>query len=131
MAGVRDERHTATLLLSGKVLVVGGSDTENDPVVAEIYDPVTGRWSLAGAMARPRFHHTATLLPSGKVLVVGGYLGFNWMHLYDPATGTWSSREIDFHFIYHTATLLPSGQVLMVGGMYASGAQPLAFLYTP
>jgi WD40 repeat protein len=122
--------HTATLLPSGKVLVAGGQDRFGSVSLVELYDPETETWTEAGASSYQALA-SATLLPSGKVWVVGGYMGFNWTHLYDPATGTWSSKEIDFSFIDHTATLLPSGQVLMVGGMYSSGAQPLAFLYTP
>ncbi len=115
--------HTATLLLSGKVLVVGGVDaTGNATKTAELYDPAAGTWSATGSMVGSgRLWHTATLLPSGKVLVAGGRLDFDVTlsdaQLYDPAAGTWSAtgsmraeREL------HTATLLPSGKVLVAGG---------------
>jgi hypothetical protein len=62
---------TATLLLSGKVLVAGGDYTGAS---AELYDPMAGTFSATGNMTTGRQGHTATLLlPSGKVLVVGGY----------------------------------------------------------
>jgi Galactose oxidase, central domain/Bacterial Ig-like domain (group 2) len=61
--------HTATLLLSGKVLVAGGGD-ENS--TAEVYDPATGSFSITGGMEIGRSGHTATLLPNGSVLVAGG-----------------------------------------------------------
>ncbi|HLL06708.1 MAG TPA: kelch repeat-containing protein [Myxococcaceae bacterium] len=67
--------HTATLLASGKVLVTGGtSDPENRKPLStsELYDPLTGTWSPAGAMEQYRVGHHAALLPSGEVLVVGG-----------------------------------------------------------
>jgi N-acetylneuraminic acid mutarotase len=64
--------HTATLLPSGKVLVVGGNDGYGAVTSAELYDPSAGTWSATGSLAEPRDGHTATLLPSGKVLVVGG-----------------------------------------------------------
>lgn len=67
--------HTATRLASGKVLVTGGtSDLENRRPLStsELYDPLTGTWSPAGAMEQYLVGHHATLLPSGEVLVVGG-----------------------------------------------------------
>ena len=50
--------HTATLLPSGRVLVAGGS-LENTSILAsaELYDQVTGAWSLTGAMSTPRHMH--------------------------------------------------------------------------
>jgi N-acetylneuraminic acid mutarotase len=69
--------HKATLLPSGKVLVMGGIGISTRPGLnilasAEIYDPDTGKWILAGAMTTNRAYHTATLLPNGRVLVAGG-----------------------------------------------------------
>src|SRR5438874_3431229 len=61
--------HTATLLASGSVLVVGGfgGGVTN---TTELYDPLAGMWTFAASLAVPRIYHTATLLPSGKVLIV-------------------------------------------------------------
>jgi N-acetylneuraminic acid mutarotase len=63
--------HTATLLPSGKLLVVGGIGNSDELTSAELYDPATNTWSAAGTLATSRAIHTATLLPSGKLLVVG------------------------------------------------------------
>src|SRR5688572_15913831 len=59
--------HTATLLPNGKVLVVGGGgfpcannycySTVNG--TAEVYDPATGTWSLAGSLVQRRSAHSA------------------------------------------------------------------------
>ena len=73
--------HTATLLLTGKVLVIGGvgnigsqCEDGNGPVEssAELYDPSSGSFTSTGSMAKARSGHTATLLANGKVLIVGG-----------------------------------------------------------
>ncbi len=64
LAGAADF-HTATLLPSGHVLIVGGG-------FAELYDPVSGTSAKIGATTRPRWGHSATLLRDGRVLVVGG-----------------------------------------------------------
>jgi hypothetical protein len=73
------ERHTATLLVDGRVLVVGGmgeraADFSDTAVLeAEIWDPATGSFSSAGQDAAGRALHTATLLPDGRVLLTGGF----------------------------------------------------------
>lgn len=66
--------HTATLLLNGQVLVVGGYGA-GYTTGAELCNPQTNAWHAAGALAAGRVYHTTTLLPSGKVLVAGSYNG--------------------------------------------------------
>jgi N-acetylneuraminic acid mutarotase len=70
--------HTATLLPSGKALVVGGYN-------AEMYDPTTNTWSAAGSLAVGRGSHTATLLPYGER---GGGLLPPGQHLWGHADAT-------------------------------------------
>src|SRR5258708_11097718 len=67
--------HTATLLASGEVLVVGGNDANGLLTSAELYNPTTGEWVVTASTAPPRADHTAALLLNGEVLVAGGYLG--------------------------------------------------------
>jgi len=68
------ERHTATLLPNGKVLVAGGSYVF--PLSsAELYDPAAGTWSYTGPMNAQRRSHTATLLADSRVLAAAGYGG--------------------------------------------------------
>jgi len=135
MAALRS-LHTATLLPSGKVLVVGGHNN-SAPVnrSAELYDPVTNSWTAAGSMVWPRYHHRATLLPSGKVLITGGttHSGpLSSAELYDPATNSWSSVGAMASSRYvHTATLLPSGKVLVAGGSDQTSSLASAELYDP
>lgn len=56
------------VLSSGHILVAGGSAT------VEVYDPVTGRFTVvAGSIDEARFYATATALADDRVLIVGGY----------------------------------------------------------
>ncbi len=127
--------HTATLLPSGQVLVVGGEGPSGTLTTAELYDPATGTWSATSSLFEARGNHTATLLPAGQVLVVGGE-GSNGAltsaELYDPATGTWSTTgALAQARSRAAATLLPSGEVLVVGGADSSGALASGELYDP
>jgi Galactose oxidase, central domain/Kelch motif len=136
LATARD-RHTATLLPNGKVLVAGGANSSvsrGDPAIAELYDPTSGTWTATGSLATERVGHTATLLPNGKVLVVGGSYGSQLAsaELYEPASGTWTATGSPAtERAYHTATLLPSDKVLVAGGYNYPNGLPSAELYDP
>lgn len=129
--------HTATLLPSGKVLVVGGygsgAGTPYAPRV-ETYDPAANTWSIGGAISRNM--HTATLLENGKVLVTGGFdvaLGYTATTLlYDPETAVISSGPpLSAARRYHDAVLLPNGKALIVGGWDGTSSLRTAELYDP
>src|SRR5437016_10199298 len=66
--------HTATLLTNGKVLITGGAILiGNSPIpinTAELYDPSTVTFTVAGDMTRAPYGHVATLLPDGRVLII-------------------------------------------------------------
>lgn len=110
--------HTASLLLNGRVLVVGGTDPATPS--AEIYDPTKSSFSPVPNPLFARSGHTATVLASGKVLITGGIDKSGALvtaEIYDPATNSFKAvgnmAEARAH---HTATLLPNGKVLVAGG---------------
>lgn len=137
--------HTATLLPDGKVLVTSGNSSpgwcgEPEPshflASAEVYDPLTGTWSLTGSMSVPRWGSTATLLPSGKALVAGGtrvdYVVSESADLYDPATGIFiPTGDLNQARRGHTATLLLDGRVLVADGGDPWGNYTSAELFDP
>lgn len=151
MAHARSE-HTATLLADGKVLVAGGCNASggNKPELkdsAEIFDPLTGKWTPTGSMVQARCLHTGTRLADGRVLVTGGIAGAlgeatAMAEIYDPATGLWSPMGLLSQArAGATATTLPPGpvsacgtncgKVLIVGGKTSSEAGPWVDLYSP
>ena len=72
-AGTDREEHTATLLSDSRVLVAGSFRFLSGALAsAEIYDPVTGTWSLTASMNIARQSHQGTRLADGRVIVVGG-----------------------------------------------------------
>jgi len=67
--------HTATLLTSGLLLVVGGQCGASSPTTSsELYDPGAKKWSPASQPSDPRALAAAGLLQDGRVLVAGGVL---------------------------------------------------------
>jgi len=134
--------HTATLLNNGKLLIVGGWDSNgsvitSDAAGSELYDPTTGTFVSAGNLNTARDTHTATLLNDGKVLIVGGFDSnsniLSSAELYDPAAGTFTlTGSLNSGRAVHTATLLNSGLVLIAGGYDINGnAVASAELYDP
>jgi hypothetical protein len=124
---------TATLLLDGRVLIVGNGATS-----PELYDPKTGQFSTTGPAAMDGNFATATRLADGRVLFVGGNndkTTFASAQIYDPATGKFSpTGSLIAARMGHTATLLADGRVLIAGGStfnYAAMPMALAMAYHP
>jgi hypothetical protein len=127
---------TATLLKNGTVLITGGL-TDVPQNTAEIYDPVTGKFTATiSSMTYFRWGHVATLLNNGYVLIAGGSAVPPGSlptpaELYDPMieeftpTGTMAGYRY-----WPTATRLNSGAVLIAGGLSPSGI-PSAEIYDP
>jgi hypothetical protein len=143
--------HTATLLASGKVLIVGGwnghradaaDDPPWDPLFAELFDPASGSFKESGSMSTTRLGHSSIRLSDGNVLVLGGVLNLQnlevqpadqaYAELYAPTSGTFSSvGSFTLTRAAYSATLLDSGAVLIAGGEDAGIIVPSATLLDP
>jgi hypothetical protein len=128
--------HSATLLSTGRVLIVGGCPTDaigapsgvNATASALLYDPATRAITEGPPMAHARCGHTATVLADESVLVAGGAssqptmtrqaLAVATLERFEPSSGRWlvGPSLIAARYL-HTATLLRSGQVLIAGGV--------------
>jgi hypothetical protein len=118
---------TATLLMDGRVLVVGGDGSLLNS--AELYDPGSDQWASAKNSEYYHLGHTATLLSNGKVLVVGGFRSHfgadltNEVEIYDPTSGDWHiDSTLNVARQNHAATLLHDGKVLVEGGIPREGS---------
>jgi hypothetical protein len=138
--------HRAIRLPGGFVLVVGGLTDDGlggtRPVdEVELYDPVQGRFSLAGTLpARAGILDlSATPLPDGRVLLAGG-VGADGLAVdtvliaaFDPLSGevTLSPTDrMDAPRSGHAAARLCDGTILVVGGADEASA-PAAERYDP
>ncbi len=107
------------------MLVAGGESSGGQLNSAELYDPSTGVWTIAGNMNYARAGHRSSILTNGQVLVIGGsnngvYL--NSAELYDPSTGLWTiTANMTYARYQHTASVLTIGKVLVAGGGDNSG----------
>ncbi len=129
-------KHTATVLPSGAVLVVGGMGDDTRALAqVEAWDPGSQRWVAVAPLRTARYGHTATLLADGRVLVTGGVDAkealLNTTELYNPATDTWSDGPpLPEHLQGHTAMILPDGRVLLAGGLAFPVEQRTPWLHT-
>jgi hypothetical protein len=118
----------------------GTYDDTNWLGVADLYDPIAGKFTIAySCLVQEMLDNTATLLSNGKVLIAGGYnvdtvpaTVLASAGLCGPAvevfTGTGNMTDPRAS---HTAILLPNGMVLIAGGGGANGILATAELYDP
>lgn len=121
------ERHTATLLNDGRVLVAGGGVSVSS---AELYDPDSGTWSPTGSLNTARWYDTAVRLDNGEVLVAGGRPGpLASAEFYNPDSETWSTTgDMPVPRGEPVSTLIADGRVLVVD---FTGATLLGDLFDP
>jgi N-acetylneuraminic acid mutarotase len=125
--------HTATMLDSGQVLIVGGESCSTECTYlnsAELYSPASDTYTYTGSLAQARSAPTV-LLNNGNVLVAGGYFcdsagncsSLSSAELYNPSAGTFSSAgNMTVARGGQTMTLLNNGTVLIAGGQTCTTA---------
>lgn len=118
---------TATVLRTGKVLLVGCSDPAAP--CAELFAPAAASFEPAGALNFPRTRHSATLLADGNVLITGGRTPLQTSYvtaseLYDPVTNAFAPfAPLTTSRARHTSLVLGNGDVLVLGGVSESTVQ--------
>lgn len=144
---VARRRHSATLLPTGKVLLVAGCVIDQPcwsadlTRSAELFDPVTETFQITPQPDGMRRDFTATVLSSGRVLIAGGSGGgmaLKASELFDPVgldatvttpaaaspsgSITFSKMSLAKGRLGQSATLLQDGKVLVVGGIPCTDA---------
>jgi len=126
----------ATLLRTGKVLLLAGSGNQSESFAAGSFqagllDPTTGSYQ---ALDPPydMFCAGHAQLPNGNVLIVGGTAGYatsdvNWkgsnrVYEFDVATGQWIARPSMAHGRWYPSSVQgPSGDVWTFAGQDEAG----------
>ena len=97
----------AVLLKDGRVLIAGGGNNSGALKSAELFDPITRKFSLTGEMLCPRasesdysnvdVQQSGTLLPNGNAMIMGKAECANpvqWFaEIYDAATGIFHTSK--------------------------------------
>ena len=129
--GTARRAHTATLLDSGKVLIVGGDNQAGMVGPAEVFDPVANTSSPGASLMTPRTDHSATKLADGRVLVIAGRDqngALTSTEIYNPLTATFTpGPSLTTPRSGHTATVLFDGRILVAGGDAGASAE----IYNP
>ena len=128
---------SATLLQDGRVFIAAYP-------TAQIYDPVSGTFSAAGAYAgpAPAFLESSTLLSDGRILLTGGINicyeplcadpGSGWASSDDPAANTFTfAGDMQWWNNRYIATLLTNGKVLFAGNHTNDGTPAAAQVFDP
>ncbi len=118
--------HVAGLLPDGRVLIAGGSGTNNSYFSsAEIFTPATNSFALTTTMGIARSQASGVVLADGTFLVAGGYSGAATLassQRFDPATNTWANAGSMASVHYGAATeTLDDKRVMVAGGSGAVG----------
>ena len=122
--------HTATLLPTNDVVVIGGSDCSGGPSCPNLtadaqalltFDEAATFNTTSGSLNTIRALHTATLLTDGTILAAGGTNGLNPLssaEIFNPLTQQYATvaGSMSNPRDLHTATLLTNGRVLIAGG---------------
>lgn len=137
--------HTATLLLDGTVLVVGGAREQRQHLASvERFDPKSGAWTAGQPLRVPRWLHAAVRDSEGGVLVVGGRSNASQDHKgpgvsiadverFDPQTGAWTSLPAMSEPRQRTAVIAEASDagVIVVGGQTATSSTNYAETWQP
>ncbi|PSJ73807.1 hypothetical protein C7N43_27225 [Sphingobacteriales bacterium UPWRP_1] len=114
--------HTATLLNSTKILIVGGEGNLDNLKDVELYDVVTHTSTVITTLTEQLMRHTATKLENGSVLICGGVKSstnqsaLKNAYLYQNNVITPISGGMGSARVYHKSVLLQDGKVIILGG---------------
>lgn len=113
--------HTAHLLASGSVLVVGGDDGVT-LVQPRLYNPSSNAWSDAGTLTTMRELHSSVHLADDRVVALGGLLTspstyLKSVEVYDPGSNSWKeSGQLSLARARMATAIMADGRVLLAGG---------------
>jgi hypothetical protein len=118
---------TATVFPDGRLMIVGGTDANGEPLATAEFYNADGYVSAAPSMSIARSGHAAIFLYDGRLLVTGGHVSSggitNSAEVFDPLTNHWQTLSTTLLNARsgHTVSQLADGSVLIAGGEDSSG----------
>jgi hypothetical protein len=123
----------AVRLTDGRVLVAGGTTASGATDAAEIFDPVSGTWSMIRSMNVRRSYFAAAPLSASRAFATGGASGSgneSSAEIFDG--GSWTSVDpMGAVRQLHAAVTLADGRVLVAGGRDGSTEHASAEIFNP
>ena len=133
--------HELVVLPEGDVVAIGYKSFTPGVYgnMVEVYDAISGTWSLGTNTTTVRIRPETVLLPNKRILVLAGQKAnaadptpvnawgmTKLAHYYDPYAATWRQlRNMNWFREYHaTAVLVPDGRIIVAGGEGSPGNEP-------
>jgi N-acetylneuraminic acid mutarotase len=116
--------HALVKLHDGRVMVFGGftnNSANNYTSTTEIYDPVTGVWTIGPSMNSARSELVAVLLHDNRILIAGGYNSvqghLKTAEIYNPYTNQITLLSAQMNIARSDASIIatPQGAVIIAG----------------
>ncbi len=137
--------HTATLLLDGSVLVVGGAREQRQHLASvERFDPRANTWTIEKPLDVSRWLHAAVRTSDGDVVVVGGRsnagqqgkgpgVSIADVERFDLKTSTWQVLPPMSEPRQRTAVVAEAtgGGLIVIGGQTATSSTNYAETWSP
>lgn len=128
----------SALAVGTKILFAGGADLQNNmPLecvpsdVVDIYDVVSGTWSIAN-LSQARFA-MASAVSGDKVFFAGGHIASGEMSdrvdIYDNLTGIWSTATLSVPRAFYGGGVAVGDKVLFAGGQLPDGMSNVVDIY--
>lgn len=117
----------ATVGNDGRIFVLGGigpNDSTTSLRTSNVYDPGTDTWTALPLMPQTFAARAAATGYGGMIFYFG-----NPLNVFNPASGTWSTRVRPAHFIEAAATAADNETIYAVGFPNSSGAGLSFYLY--
>jgi N-acetylneuraminic acid mutarotase len=115
-APMPEPRHVydGTVILEGKIYVMGGHAEGKIFNLLQRYDPETNEWATLAPMSKARRSLASTVL-NGKIYAIGGY-GTSSVEIYDPKSNSWSPGPSLPTSLDSATAITVNGKILLVGG---------------
>ncbi|XHH09962.1 MAG: kelch repeat-containing protein [Candidatus Bathyarchaeia archaeon] len=113
-------------VISGKIYAIGGSSSDGELAINEMFDPVTNKWYTKTPMPTARTGFAITTYEN-KIYVIGGSVGDSFLgnvEVYDPISNTWQTMASMPTPRADLSANIVDGKIYLIGGKTYSSVSP-------